>query len=103
FIDRLVPALVKAKEAGEDAKVLSVLAAGKGGEIDLDDLGLKKKFSVTNAALSAPTYNDLMLQVTSLTHITRSPISQPYPNRNTPRNIQTLPSSTHIPDSSDHP
>ncbi|KAG6879025.1 hypothetical protein C0992_005775 [Termitomyces sp. T32_za158] len=63
FIDRLIPALVKAKEAGEDAKVLSVLAAGKGGDIDLSDLGLKKTFSVTNAALATPTYNDLMLQV----------------------------------------
>ncbi|KAG6862700.1 hypothetical protein C0993_003940, partial [Termitomyces sp. T159_Od127] len=62
FIDRLVPALVKAKEAGEDAKVPSVLAAGKGGEIDLNDLSLEKTFSVTNAALSTPTYNDLMLQ-----------------------------------------
>ncbi|KAG6810407.1 hypothetical protein H0H92_011995 [Tricholoma furcatifolium] len=62
FIDGLLPALVKAKDAGEDAKVMSVLAAGKGGEINLDDLGLKKTFSVKNAALQAPTYNDLMLQ-----------------------------------------
>ncbi|KAG6917684.1 hypothetical protein DXG01_001659 [Tephrocybe rancida] len=62
FIDNLLPALVKAKDAGEDAKVLSVLAAGVGGEINLDDLGLKKTFSVANAALAAPTYNDLMLQ-----------------------------------------
>ncbi|KAG6863177.1 hypothetical protein C0991_007752 [Blastosporella zonata] len=62
FINDLIPALVKAKEAGEDAKVLSVLAAGKGGEINLDDLGLKKTFSVLNATLETPTYNDLMLQ-----------------------------------------
>ncbi|KAG6845531.1 hypothetical protein H0H87_007775 [Tephrocybe sp. NHM501043] len=62
FIKNLLPALVKAKEAGEDAKVLSVLAAGMGGEINLDDLGLKKTFSLTNAALQAPTYNDLALQ-----------------------------------------
>ncbi|KAG6917685.1 hypothetical protein DXG01_001660 [Tephrocybe rancida] len=62
FINNLLPALVKAKDAGEDAKVLSVLAAGYGGEINLDDLGLKKTFSLTNAALAAPTYNDLMLQ-----------------------------------------
>ncbi|KAG5352064.1 hypothetical protein C0989_003989 [Termitomyces sp. Mn162] len=62
FINGLAPALVKAQEAGEDAKVLSVLAAGKGGEINFNDLGLKNTFSLTNAALSAPTYNDLMLQ-----------------------------------------
>ncbi|KAG5638297.1 hypothetical protein H0H81_000822 [Sphagnurus paluster] len=62
FVDDLLPALRRANSAGEDAKVLSVLAAGKGGEINLDDLGLKKTYSVSNAALAAPTYNDLMLQ-----------------------------------------
>jgi NAD(P)-dependent dehydrogenase (short-subunit alcohol dehydrogenase family) len=63
FISDLLPALKKAKESGEDAKVLSVLAAGKGGEIDLNDLGLKKTFTLTNAALQGPTYNDLMMEV----------------------------------------
>ncbi|TFK18835.1 NAD(P)-binding protein [Coprinopsis marcescibilis] len=62
FIDELLPALRKAKEAGEDSKVISVLAAGKGGEVNLDDLGLVKTFSLTNAALQAPTYNDLMME-----------------------------------------
>ncbi|KAG5638299.1 hypothetical protein H0H81_000824 [Sphagnurus paluster] len=62
FVDGLLPALLRAKNTGEDAKVLSVLAAGKGGNIDLDDLGLKKTYSVSNAGLAAPTYNDLMLQ-----------------------------------------
>lgn len=42
---------------------MSVLAAGTGGEIDLDDLGLKKHYSVLNAGLAVPTYNDLMLEV----------------------------------------
>jgi hypothetical protein len=63
FISDLLPALKKAKELGEDAKVLSVLAAGKGGKIDLDDLGLKKHFSLGRAASQAPTYNDLMVEV----------------------------------------
>jgi NAD(P)-dependent dehydrogenase (short-subunit alcohol dehydrogenase family) len=63
FIKDLLPALNKASEGGEDAKVYSVLAAGKGGEVDLDDLGLKKTFSVSTAALQAPTYNDLMMEV----------------------------------------
>jgi len=62
FTNDLMPALLKAKEAGEDAKVMSVMAAGKGGGIDLDDLGLKKNYSVTAAALAAPTYNDLMVE-----------------------------------------
>jgi NAD(P)-dependent dehydrogenase (short-subunit alcohol dehydrogenase family) len=63
FIKDLLPALNKASEEGEDAKVFSVLAPGKGGEIDLDDLGLKNTFSVIKAALQAPTYNDLMMEV----------------------------------------
>jgi NAD(P)-dependent dehydrogenase (short-subunit alcohol dehydrogenase family) len=63
FTKELIPALNNASKAGEDTKVFSVLAAGKGGEIDLDDLGLKKTFSLANAALQAPTYNDLMMEV----------------------------------------
>ncbi|KAF8148065.1 hypothetical protein B0H34DRAFT_669142 [Crassisporium funariophilum] len=62
MINDLLPALKNAKDAGEDAKVMSVLAAGKGGGIDLEDLGLKKTYSVSGAALAAPTYNDLMLE-----------------------------------------
>ena len=63
FIYDLLPSLERAKEAGEEAKTLSVLGAGKGGEIDVDDLGLKKAFSLSNAAMAAPTYTDLMLEV----------------------------------------
>ena len=63
FIYDLLPSLERAKEVGEEAKILSVLAAGKGGEIDVDDLGLKKGFSLPNAAMAAPTYTDLMMEV----------------------------------------
>ena len=60
----LMPLLQKAKDAGEDAKVLTVLSAGvESGPIDLNDLGLKKTFSLPNAARSMSTYNDLMVQV----------------------------------------
>ncbi|KAF8875154.1 hypothetical protein BD779DRAFT_1450321 [Infundibulicybe gibba] len=62
FTSDLMPALRKAKDSGEDAKVFSVLGAGAGGEIDTEDLGLKKSFSLANAALAAPTYNDLMME-----------------------------------------
>ncbi|KAF8875176.1 hypothetical protein BD779DRAFT_1564344 [Infundibulicybe gibba] len=68
FTSDLMPALRKARDAGEDAKVFSVLGAGKGGEIDTEDLGLKKSFSLTNAALAAPTYNDLMMEEFSEKH-----------------------------------
>ncbi|KAJ7728886.1 NAD(P)-binding protein [Mycena metata] len=61
FIKDLLPAVENAKKAGEDAKIMSVLAAGKGGAIDLEDLGLKKSFSLPNAAAAAPTYNDIMV------------------------------------------
>ncbi|KAJ7726148.1 NAD(P)-binding protein [Mycena maculata] len=61
FVHDMIPAVEAAKEAGEDAKVMTVLAAGHGGAIDLDDLGLKKTFSLSNAAAAAPTYNDIMV------------------------------------------
>lgn len=35
-------ALLKAEEDGEDAKVMLVMAAGRGGEIDLNDLGAEE-------------------------------------------------------------
>ncbi|TFK38848.1 hypothetical protein BDQ12DRAFT_682599 [Crucibulum laeve] len=62
FTRDLIPALERAKDEGEDAKVLSVLAAGITGPIDLNDLGLKKGFTLTQAGLQAPTYNDLMIE-----------------------------------------
>ncbi|KAH9485721.1 Oxidoreductase [Psilocybe cubensis] len=58
----LLPALNKAKEEGEDVRVLSVFSTGYGRKIDGNDLGLKKTFSVKNAAESAATYNDLMIE-----------------------------------------
>ena len=63
FLFDLLPALNKANEAGEKGAVMSILAAGKGGAIDLEDLALKKGYSVPKAAFIAPTYNDLMLEV----------------------------------------
>lgn len=61
----LLPKLEKAAEKGEDARVFSVLAAGHGGPIDLDDLGLKKSYGLKRKADSATTYNDLMVEVPS--------------------------------------
>jgi NAD(P)-dependent dehydrogenase (short-subunit alcohol dehydrogenase family) len=63
----LIPLLQKATDAGEDAKVMTVLSAGiEGGPIDLNDLGLKKNYTLSNTAKSASTYNDLMIQVCSV-------------------------------------
>ncbi|KAJ6537775.1 hypothetical protein B0H19DRAFT_1038135 [Mycena capillaripes] len=68
FIKDLLPSLESAHKEGEDAKVMSVLAAGKGGEIDLEDLGLKKSFSLPNAAAAATTYNDIMVNDLAARH-----------------------------------
>lgn len=72
LIGDLLPALKKAKEAGEDAKVLSVLAAAKGAEIDEDDIGFKKTYSFIKARTQVLTYNDLMMEVNySLRYFTK--------------------------------
>jgi hypothetical protein len=42
---------------------MSVLAPSYGGEMNMDDLGLRKTYSVTAAGLQAPTYNDSMVEV----------------------------------------
>ena len=63
FARDLLPSIQKAKDAGQEAKVVSILGAGKGMAIDADDLGLKKSFSVLASAATTPTYNDLMMEV----------------------------------------
>lgn len=64
FAYDLVPLLQKAKEANEDAKVLSILSAGTGEAtaVNLDDLGLKENYSLTMCARACSTYNDLMVE-----------------------------------------
>ena len=59
----LLPSIQKAKDAGQEAKVVSILAPGRGAAIDTDDLGLKKSFSASAATSTASTYNDLMMEV----------------------------------------
>ena len=59
----LLPLVRAAKDAGEDAKIMSVLAPGHGGAVNLDDLGMKKSYSLARAGLTSPTYNDLMFEV----------------------------------------
>ncbi|KAJ7125993.1 hypothetical protein C8R44DRAFT_913168, partial [Mycena epipterygia] len=68
FIKDLLPALEAAQKAGEDAKVMSVLAAGHGGPIDLEDLGLKKSFTLASAGTAATTYYDIMVNDLAARH-----------------------------------
>ena len=59
----LLPLLHKAKDEGEPASVLSILAAGMGPQVDLDDLGLKNSYSGIKAMMQSVSYNDLMVAV----------------------------------------
>ncbi|KAE9405839.1 hypothetical protein BT96DRAFT_955108 [Gymnopus androsaceus JB14] len=78
FTKELMNLLENAEEQGEDAKVLSVFSAGKGGAIDVNDLGLKKTFSLKNAAMQVPTYNDLMVEEFASRH-PRITLAHAYP------------------------
>jgi NAD(P)-dependent dehydrogenase (short-subunit alcohol dehydrogenase family) len=62
FITELLPLLSKAKAAGEDARVLSILGAAKGREVDLEDPGLQN-WSSGRAMSTTATYNDIMIKV----------------------------------------
>ncbi|KAH9931034.1 NAD-P-binding protein [Amylocystis lapponica] len=62
FTNDLLPLLQRAQDAGQDARVMSVLGAGTGGTVDLDDLELRKGYNLLTAGLRAATYNDLMIE-----------------------------------------
>lgn len=62
FTHDLLPLLKAAKDSGQDARVMSVLAPGNGRTLDLEDLGLKKGYSFLSSFRAAPTYNDLMVE-----------------------------------------
>jgi NAD(P)-dependent dehydrogenase (short-subunit alcohol dehydrogenase family) len=79
FIYDLAPLVEKAADKGEQAGIVSVFAAGRGGEVDLNDLGLVKGYSLSNAAGSASTYTDAAFQVRRyLTELT-SRLTSPHP------------------------
>ena len=58
-----MPLLQKAANANEAAKVMTVLSGPIDGAIDLQDLGLKRTYSLGNAAQAGSAYNNLMIQV----------------------------------------
>ncbi|KAJ6604617.1 hypothetical protein DFH09DRAFT_1123290 [Mycena vulgaris] len=62
FANDLLPGLRAAKAAGEDAKVVTVGHPGIGGPIDVDNLGLKKDFSLLRVRTEVPTYYDAMVE-----------------------------------------
>ncbi|KAG6916247.1 hypothetical protein DXG01_007744 [Tephrocybe rancida] len=64
FVNGLAGLLEKAKDSGEEAKVMSVAAGGSplAEPADLDDLGMVKRYSGIKSMKVAPTYNDLMFE-----------------------------------------
>ncbi|KAJ7055820.1 hypothetical protein C8F01DRAFT_446878, partial [Mycena amicta] len=62
LVNGLLPALRAARDAGEEASVLSVLGAGHGHKVDLSDLGLVKGFTGINAMDACATYTDLIFE-----------------------------------------
>jgi hypothetical protein len=59
----LLPKLEAAAAEGQDSRMLTVLAAGQGGAIDLDDMDLQKNPSLKKKADFCISYNDLMVEV----------------------------------------
>lgn len=53
FFAELAPMLEAAKDAGEEARVVSILAAGKGYKLDADDLGVKKTYGLIKCGLQS--------------------------------------------------
>lgn len=66
LINQLIPVLEATARSGGEARVLSVFAASRGKPPPLDDLDLKKKFTLKAAGEAAPFYNDVMVDVSPL-------------------------------------
>ncbi|KAG9032745.1 hypothetical protein FS842_004051 [Serendipita sp. 407] len=62
LIHDLAPLVEKAAENGETVGVASILSAGHGGPIELDDLGLVKGFTLRKGLLHAVTYTDAAME-----------------------------------------
>ncbi len=63
FTQELLPLLRNAGNAKQKASVLTIMGAGWGPKIDLDDLDLKKKYTGMGCSFVTLTYNDLMMVV----------------------------------------
>ncbi|KAG9088460.1 hypothetical protein FRC07_012574, partial [Ceratobasidium sp. 392] len=68
FVHDLMPLLEKAKAQGEEARVLTVLAAGTNGKLDESDLDLKTGYGLKAAADNATAMNDYMCESFAAQH-----------------------------------
>lgn len=71
FMLDLLPLLQKAKDAGEDTRVLTVVAAGHSGPIDLDDMGLRKSYGPKTVRPTLATYTDMVNEVSAKEQVDR--------------------------------
>lgn len=63
FIHDLSPLLNKAKEQSQVASVMTVLNPAGAGKLDLENLGMKKQYSLFGFMQTAASYSDLMIEV----------------------------------------
>lgn len=63
FAFECLPLLQAAKAAGEDARFVSVLSAGKGVPIEVDDLYMRKMTNIKQLVLGGATKNSLACEV----------------------------------------
>lgn len=72
FISELLPLLQSAKDAREEARVLTVLAAGRGGPVDMENIGLRKKeYNPRVAMTQGVTYSSLAVEVSTFSFTSR--------------------------------
>ena len=65
FMLDLLPLLQRAREMGEDARVLNVAVAGFGGPINFDDMGLRKTYGLRTVGATWATYTDAAMEVSA--------------------------------------
>ena len=96
FAFDLLHLLERAADAGEDAKFMTILAAGREptSYLNIDDLGLKKEYTLRNAGAVASHYNDALIEVCLLSR-SAFPIIDPYPSQEFARRSPNV-SFTHI-------
>lgn len=103
FIYELLPLLQKAKDLGEEGRVMSMLNAKKDTEIDLENLGLKKKYGIADSAAQSFSYNNLMVEVRllplfrplSLSSLVKELMKYPVPGIRIPPSLSLL--HAHLP------
>jgi len=93
----LLPLLERAADAGEDAKFMTVLAPGKEptSYLNLDDLGLKKEYTLRNAAAVGSHYTDALIEV-CITFLSKAIPTDPYHPRNSHGGLRKSPSHISI-------